>query len=56
MEDLTALLLADQDRWLPLHGSLQQRVANLPWGCQWTNAEAAVQRAESQALDCAFAI
>jgi hypothetical protein len=56
MEDLTALPLADQDRWLLLHGSLQRRVAHLPRGCQWTHAGAAVQRAESQELDCAFAI
>jgi hypothetical protein len=34
MEDLEALPLADQDRWLLLHGILQRRVAHLPWGCQ----------------------
>jgi hypothetical protein len=56
MEDLKAIPLADQDRWLLLHGSLQRRVAHLPRGCQWTHVEAAVQRAGSQALDCAFAI
>jgi hypothetical protein len=31
-------------------------VAHLPGGCQWTHVKAAVQRAESLALDCAFAI
>jgi hypothetical protein len=56
MEDLEALPLADQDRWLLLHGSLQQRVAHLPWGFQWMHVEAAMQRAERQGVDSAFAI
>jgi hypothetical protein len=56
MEDLEALPLVDQDHWLLLHSSLQRRVAHLPRGCQWMHVEAGVQRAESKAVDCAFAI
>jgi hypothetical protein len=56
MDDLQALPLADQDRWILLQGSLQRRVAHLPRGCQWTHVAAAVQRAESKAVDGVFAI
>jgi hypothetical protein len=56
MDDLHVLLLADQDRWILLQGSLQQTVAHLPRGCQWTHVAAAVQRAESKAVDSVGAI
>jgi hypothetical protein len=56
MDDFHALPLADQDRWILLQGSLQRRVAHLPRGCQCTHAVAAVQRAESKAVDGVFAM
>jgi hypothetical protein len=56
MDELLALPLGDQDRWLVLHGSLQKRVAHLPRGCKWEHVGPAVVRAESKAVDCAFAI
>jgi hypothetical protein len=51
MEELQALPLAAQDRWLLLHGSLQRRVAHLPRGCPWQHVGYAVQQAESKAVD-----
>jgi hypothetical protein len=56
MDDLLALPLADQDHWILLQASLQRRVAHFPQGCQWTHVAAAVQRAESKAVDGVFAI
>jgi hypothetical protein len=56
MEELQALPLAAQDRWLLLHGSLQRRVAYLPRGCPWQHVGHAVQRAESKAVDGVFAL
>jgi hypothetical protein len=56
MDQMQALPLADQDRWLLLHGSLQRRVAHLPRGNQWEQVGLAVQRAERKAVDCALAI
>jgi hypothetical protein len=56
MEELMELPLGAQDRWLLLHGSLQKRVAHLSRGCQWQHVGPAVLRAESKAVDCAFAI
>jgi hypothetical protein len=56
MDELMALPLGDQDRWLVLSGSLQKRVAHLPRGCRWEHVGPAVLRAESKAVDCAFAI
>jgi hypothetical protein len=35
MDRMQALPLADHDRWLLLHGSLQRWVAHLPRGSQW---------------------
>lgn len=35
MDELQTLPPADQDRWLLLNGSLQQHVAQMPFGCQW---------------------
>jgi hypothetical protein len=56
MEELLALPLGDQDRWLSLQGSLQKRVAHLPRGYRWEHVGPAVQSAENKAVDCAFAI
>jgi hypothetical protein len=56
MDDLHALPSVDLDRWILLQGSLQRRVARLPRGCQSTHVVAAVQRAESKAVDGVFAI
>jgi hypothetical protein len=56
MDELLALPLGDQDRWLVLHGSLQKHVEHLPQGCSWEHVGQAVGRAESEAVDCAFAI
>jgi hypothetical protein len=56
MDRMQALPLADQDRWLLLHGSLQRRVAHLPRGSHWAQVGPAVQRAERKAVDCALAI
>jgi hypothetical protein len=56
LDELQVLPLADQDRWLLLHGSLQRRVAHLPRGNQWQHVGQAVQRAESKAVDGAFAL
>jgi hypothetical protein len=56
MDRMQALPLADQDRWLLLHGNLQHRVAHLPRGSQWEQVGPAVQRAERKAVDCALAI
>jgi hypothetical protein len=50
------LPLADQDRWLLLHGSLRRRVAHLPQGNQWQHVSEAVERAESKAVDGAFSL
>jgi hypothetical protein len=56
MDKLLALPPGDQYRWLVLHGSLQKRVAHLPRGCTWEHVRPGVVRAESKAVDCAFAI
>jgi hypothetical protein len=56
MDRMQALPLADQDRWLLLHGSLQRRVAHLPWGSQWEQVGPAVHQAERKAVACALAI
>jgi hypothetical protein len=56
MDRMQALPLADQDRWLLLHGSLQCRLAHLPRGSLWKQVDPAVQRAERKAVDCAFDI
>jgi hypothetical protein len=56
MDRMQALPLADQDRWLLLHGSLQRRVAHLPRGSQWEQAGPGVHQAESKAVECALAI
>jgi hypothetical protein len=56
MDELLALPLGDQDRWLVLHGSLQKRVAHLPRGCTWEHVGPVVVRAKSKAVDCAFAV
>jgi hypothetical protein len=56
MDELLALPLGDQDRWFVLHGSLQKRVAHLPWGCTWQHVGPVVVRAEREAVDCTFAI
>jgi hypothetical protein len=56
MEELQALSLAAQDRWLLLNGSLQRRVTHLPRGCPWQHVGHAVQRAESKAVDGVFAL
>jgi hypothetical protein len=45
MDELLALSLGDQDRWLALHSSLQKRVAHLPRGCTWEHVGPAVVRA-----------
>jgi hypothetical protein len=56
MDEMQALPLADQDRWLLLHGSLQVRVAHLPRGCDWQHVGPAVWWAEDMAADGVFAI
>jgi hypothetical protein len=56
LDKLQVLPLADQDRLLLLHGSLQRRVAHLPRGNQWQHVGQALQRAESKAVDGAFAL
>jgi hypothetical protein len=56
MEELQALPLAAQDRWLLLHGSLQRRVAHLPRGCPWQHVGHAVQRAERKTVHEVFAL
>jgi hypothetical protein len=56
MDELLALPLEDQDRWLVLHSSLQKRVAHLPRGCAWEHAGPAVVLAGSKVVDCSFAI
>jgi hypothetical protein len=56
MDRMQALPLADQDRWLLLHGSLQRRVAHLPRGSQWEQVGPAVHQAERKAVVCALAI
>jgi hypothetical protein len=56
IDKLLELRLGDQDRWLVLHGSLQKGVAHLPRGCTREHIGPAVVRAESKAVDCAFAI
>jgi hypothetical protein len=56
MDRMQALPLADQDRWLLLHGSLQRRVAYLPWGSQWEKEGPAVHQAERKAVACALVI
>jgi hypothetical protein len=56
MDRMQALPLADQDRWLLLHGSLQRRVAHLPRGSQWEQVGPAVHQAERKAVACAIAI
>ena len=56
MGELLQVPLGDQDRWLLLHGSLQKRVAHLPRGSRWEHVGPAVLRAESAAVDCAYAI
>jgi hypothetical protein len=56
MDELLALPMGDQDRWLFLHGSLQKRVAHLLQGCTWEHDGPAVVRTGSKAVDCAFAI
>jgi hypothetical protein len=56
MDRMQALPLADQDRWLLLHGSLQRRVAHLPRGSQWEQVGPAVHQAERKAVAGALAI
>jgi hypothetical protein len=56
MDRMQALPLADQNRWLLLHGSLQRRVAHLPLGSEWEQVGPAVHRAERKAVACALAI
>jgi hypothetical protein len=56
MDRMQALHLADKDRWLLLHGSLQRRLAHLPRGSHWAQVGLAVQQAERKAVDCALAI
>jgi hypothetical protein len=56
MDEMQALPLADQDRWILLHGSLQRRVAHLPQGCEWQHVGLAVRWAEDRAVDSVFAI
>jgi hypothetical protein len=56
MDRMQALPLADQDRWLLLHGSLQRQVAHLPRGSQWEQVGPAVHQAEPKAVACALAI
>jgi hypothetical protein len=56
MDDLQALPLVNQDRWILLQGSLQRIVAHLPLSCQWTHVAAAVQQAKSKAVDRVFTI
>jgi hypothetical protein len=54
--NLTCQLMEElQDRWLLLHGSLQQRVAHFPRGCPWQHVGHAVQGAENKAVDGVFA-
>jgi hypothetical protein len=47
---IQALPLADQDRWLLLHGSLQRRVAHLPRGSQWEQVGPAAVRRSTRRL------
>jgi hypothetical protein len=54
MDELLAIPLGDQDRWLVLHGSLQKHVAHLPQSCSWEHVGLVVGRAKSKA-DCTFA-
>jgi hypothetical protein len=54
MDQMQALPLAEQDRWLLLHGSLQRRVAHLPRGSQWEQIGPAVHQVERKAV--AFAL
>jgi hypothetical protein len=56
MDRMQALPLADQDRWLLLHGSLQRRVEHLLRGSQWEQVGPAVHQAEPKAVACALAI
>jgi hypothetical protein len=56
MEELQALPLATQNRWLLLHGSCQRQVAHLPRGYPWQHVGHAAQRAESKAVDGVFAL
>jgi hypothetical protein len=56
MDRMQALPLADQDRWLLLHSSLQLQVAHLPRGIQWEQVGPAVHRAERKAVAGALAI
>jgi hypothetical protein len=56
MDRMQALPLADQDRWLLLHGSLQPRVAHLLGGSQWEQVGPAVHQAERKAVAGALAI
>jgi hypothetical protein len=54
VNELAILPFGEQDNWLVLHGLLQQRVANLPRGGAWEQVGAAVQTAQSHALESAF--
>jgi hypothetical protein len=56
MDRMQTLPLADQDRWLLLHSSLQLQVAHLPRGIQWEQVGPAVHRAERKAVAGALAI
>jgi hypothetical protein len=56
MDWMQALPLADQDRWLLLHSSLQRLLAHLPWGSQWEQVRPAVHQAERKAVAGALAI
>jgi hypothetical protein len=56
MDRMQALPLADQDRWLLLHGSLQRRVVHLPRGSQWEQVDPGIHQAERKAVACALAI
>jgi hypothetical protein len=54
VDALAILPLGEQDHWLVLHGSLQQRVAHIPRGGAWEPVGGAVHKTESHALDSDF--
>jgi hypothetical protein len=56
LDELLVLPSGDQDPWLVLHGGLQKSIAHLARGFTWELVGTAVVRAESKAVDCAFAI
>jgi hypothetical protein len=54
VDELAILPLGEQDHWLVLHGSLQQRVAHIPRCGTWEPVGGAVHKTESHALDSDF--